>query len=151
MGTSIEVEPWRTWLRGLVLVGLMLWMGVSPALRYFVGPIASGYVVRWTMFRTYGADICDVRYLVPDSQGELAPIDWQGVLAKSDDWYERRRLALHSMADVERTALRLCRKLDVDDLRARVRCGSSKAWVRKGSVDTNLCMQVGEAKQETRG
>ena len=139
--TPPKQEPqWRFWIRACLFVGTAAWLGLTPGCRKVFGPIESPLILRWTMFSSFGTDICDVRFYRPGArEGRFTEIDWRKRLRPESDWYDYNRMKISTMAEVELYGRRLCAKLDVQDVRAKVQCGGMSGWKKEGSFQTNLC------------
>lgn len=91
---------------------------------------------RWTMYSTFGSDICDVRYERVRPDGTREVLDRRALLGQ-----ERARVQWIRDADaVRRVGQKLCRKLGRGaDVRVRARCGAPEGWVPVLEGDADLC------------
>jgi len=128
-------------LRGVTLVVLAAWLALSPSYRYIVKPPKSPWILDWAMFRGHGSDMCDVRYFIAHGD-EREEIDWMAVVEEKGLHRSKRRLRLRSIQEVHRMGRQLCVALDEPDIRAKIRCGSSTTWRRRGKGKANMCTTV---------
>ncbi len=145
---SKGVSSRTIWIRSIVFVTIAGWLALTPAARTLFGPISSPLVLRWTMFHSFGSDICQVRYFKPlKVAGRFGEINWRKVLRPDGTWVDHRNMRIRSVADAEMYGRRLCAKTELEDIRARISCGSVDGWNKVGSFQTNYCALATQGRE----
>ena len=139
-------QPSLSPLRHVRLTSLLVfgtWMLVGPLWRQVLGHRPDFWFPKWTMFTSYGKDVCKVEYHA--GAGLKSPkIDVFEVLGYEQPWdMPRNYWRLKSQNSVNQLGRRLCRTMGPGaEVRANVWCGHSTGWKRKDKATVNLCAAV---------
>jgi murein DD-endopeptidase MepM/ murein hydrolase activator NlpD len=129
------------WLRLGLILGVGTYVQIGPVMTQGFGMDMHPYFKTWRMYRTFGRDICRVRFLEHLDTGDIVERDRFEVLGTDFESASRFVSFIPSETQVARTGKTMCRSLGRDaELRVTGECGSLYEWRPLARLaDQNLC------------
>ncbi len=129
----------RRWLRGLVLVGAVLYMQVGSVASMGVGIRTGPMFKSWRMYHSRGHDQCKLTTYRHEKSGRVVAFDWAEKL-RLPLGSKRRRI--EGLEDANDVAYRVCKKVRLGiPVSMVLQCAEERRWAKPtDTLDDVVCV-----------
>ena len=137
------------WLRLITILTVGFYVQIGPVMTQGLGFETHPAFKTWRMYRTFGRDICRVRFFEHSREGEVTEINRLEVLANENGTVPRYIRFIPNEAQVVRTAKTMCKRLgESTHIQVSGECGTIQTWRPLDSTDQNVCDMSESAIEE---